>query len=488
MNSGFRSQCIPTYRVLTEEQCHEIHLATLEVLSTIGVRVMNDEGLQLLRDAGCQIKGADVVTIPNWLVEECIQSAPSRISIFNRNGVEAMRLEGRKIYFGMGTDLIITFDMKTQTYRPTMLQDVANAVRVADACSEIDFVSSLGLPHDVPTNAMYVESVKAEIENTTKPLMFTAGGSEDLTYIYRMAAEVAGGEEALRAKPFLIHYSEPTPPLTHSYGAVRKLFLCAERGLPILYPPGLTMGGTGPVTLAGGIVQANAEALSGIVLHQLKAKGAPIISGFAAVPLDMASSTFCYGAPEFRLTNSAMTDLYHYYGIPMWSTTGTDSHAFDEQAAIEHSIAIFMAALDGANLIHDIGYLGQGLISHPAMLLMCNELISYVKRILRGFDLTPEKIGFETIREVGPGGNFMAEMHTVKHFRQEQWRPQFMNRDDPDTWQKKGAKSYAEVVTQKALALLETHEPAPLPAGLQASLNRIAQEARQELAGVHFRA
>ena len=411
MNGGFISQCVPSYRLLTEEQIREIHLATLEVLETIGVRVLNEEGVQLLRDAGCRAKNDNVVLIPNWLVEDCIRSTPSRITIYNRKGEESMRLEGRKIYFGMGTDLITTCDLKTGQYRPTLLQDVVNAVRVADACGEIDFVSSLGLPHDVPTNAMYVESVKAELENTVKPPFFTAAGAEDLTFVLKMAAAIAGGEDRLREKPFLIHYSEPTPPLTHSYGAVRKLFLCAEKGIPICYPPGLLMGGSGPVTLAGGIVQANAEALSGVVLHQLKGKGAPIISGFAAVPLDMAVCTFSYGAPEFRLTNSAMSDLYHYYGIPMWSTVGTDAHAFDQQAAMEHAIATFMAALDGANLIHDVGYLGQGLISHPGMLVMCNEIISYVKRIVQGFELTPETIGLDAMRAVGPGGNYMAEMH-----------------------------------------------------------------------------
>ncbi len=486
MNSGFRSQCVPSYRLLTEEQIKELHLATLEVLETIGVRVMCDEGVELLRSAGCRVRDSNIVQIPPWLVEECIRSAPPRITIYNRKGEEAMLLEGRKIYFGMGTDLTMTYDLYTGELRPSVLQDVRNMARVADACEHIDFLASMALPHDVPTNAMYVECVKAQMENSTKPIFFTAGGREDLEYILRMAEAVAGGPEALRAKPFIIHYSEPTPPLTHSYGAVRKLFLCAERGIPICYPPGLILGASGPVTLAGGIVQANAEALSGVVLHQLKAKGAPIISGIAAVPMDMSTSTFCYGAPEFRLTNSAFADLYHWYGLPMWSTVGTDAHAFDQQAAIEHAIATFMAALDGANLIHDVGYLGQGLIGNPAMVLMGNELISYTKRLLRGFDITRETLALDVIRRVGPGGHYLAEEHTLRHFRQELWRPQFLNRDDPDTWISKGRKTYADRVIQETKRLLETHRPAPLPADTAAALDAIAAEARQALAGIHF--
>ena len=312
MNSGFKGECVPSYRLLTEDQIKEIHRATLEVLETVGVRVRHEEGVQLLRDAGCRVKDGDVVQIPNWLVEESIRSAPSLITVYNRMGEEAMRLEGRNIYFGLGTDLINTYDLDTGKMRPSLLQDVINAARVADYCEEIDFIASFALPSDVPTNTMYIECVKAMMENSIKPIFFTAAGEEDLEFIIEMAATVAGGKEALRERPFLIHYSEPTAPLTHSHGAVRKLFLCAEKGIPVCYPPGDMLGASTPVTLAGGIVQANAEALSGIVLHQLKGKGSPIISGFGAIPLDMKTASFSYGAPDLRLTNSAFADLYHY--------------------------------------------------------------------------------------------------------------------------------------------------------------------------------
>ena len=106
---------------------------------------------------------------------------------------------------------------------------------------------------------------------------------------------------------------------------------------------------------------------------------------------------------RLRLADAAMSDLYHYYGIPMWATTGSDAHAFDAQAAMEHTFAIYSGALSGSNLIHDVGFMGQGLISHPAMLLMCNEIISYVKRLMRGFELTPETLGLDVDPQRGAG-------------------------------------------------------------------------------------
>ncbi len=301
-----------------------------------------------------------------------------------------------------------------------------------------------------------------------------------------MAAVVAGGEQAHRDKPFLIHYAEPTAPLMHSYNAVRKLFLCAEKGVPVNYTPGDVIGASTPVTLAGGIVQANAEALSGLVLHQLRVKGAPIISGFVASPLDMRSGTICYGAPDFRLTNSAFADIYHYYGLPIWSTVGSDAHCLDAQAAMEHAFSTLMAALDGANLIHDVGYLGQGLLSNPAAIVMCSEIISYMKRIIRGFDISREKLALDVIRDVGPGGHFLTVAHTRDHFQEEIWQPKYINRDSPDPWAKKGSPRYEEVVTQKAIDILKTYQPKPLPDDVSQRLAEIASEAGERLAKIQF--
>jgi trimethylamine--corrinoid protein Co-methyltransferase len=326
------------------------------------------------------------------------------------------------------------------------------------------------------------------IENSVKSVFFTAAGKEDLEYIISLAEIVTGGEDELKSKPFLIHYSEPTAPMSHSYGAINKLFLCAQKEIPICYTPADLLGGTAPVTLAGGIVQANAEALSGIVLHQLKNKGAPIISGFGVVPLDMKSAVISYGAPELRLTNSAFADIFHHYNIPMWSTVGSDSHCLDQQAAMEHAFATLLAAMDGANLIHDIGYLGQGLVGNPVSIVMCNEIISYVKRFLRGFDIGRDMMAIDVIRQVGPRGDYLTHKHTLEHFRNELWRPQFINRDAPESWINKGSKTYGDRIKAHTLKVLDTHKVKPLDQEIQLRLDKILMEAERDLKDINFRA
>jgi trimethylamine--corrinoid protein Co-methyltransferase len=446
-----------------------------------------EEGIELLKKAGCPIRKECIARIPRGLVEESIRSAPSRLSLFTRNGVEAMRLEGRRVYFGLGTDLLTTIDLETGERRPSRLRDVVHAALTGDYLHEIDFIASFAHPQDVPANLAYIASFRALVENSTKPIFFTAAGEEDLSAIIEMAEAVAGSEEGLRENPFLIHYAEPTSPLSHSFGALRKLFLCADKKVPVTYTPAVLAGATGPVTLAGAIIQANAEALSGLVLHQLRSRGAPIISGFAVTPMDMRTTTCAYGSPEYRLALSACADLYHHYGIPVWGTAGcSDAHTPDPQAAMEWALSILAAALDGANLVHDVGYLGQGSVGSPAAIVMCSEIISYVKRLTRGIEFGDDRIGMEVIRRVGPGGNFLAEEHTLRFFREEQWQPKFFNRDNVEVWQTKGRSGFGEIATEKAREILRTHKPEPLPGPMLDRLSQIARKAEVELPGMRI--
>jgi len=486
MNSGFKSQCLPRYRLLDEGQIKRLHYATLELLETVGVRILDAQALELLGDSGCRIKG-DNVRIPNWLVEDAIRSAPSRITVYNRRGEEAMRLEGRRIHYGLGTDLANTIDLNSGELRQSRLDDVVTAARVADALEDIDFIGSYALPYDSPPNIGYIDSFRAQLENSAKPIFYTAAGIEDLEVINALAAAAVGGADILREKPVHIHYAEPLTPLTHSSGAIKKLFYCADNLIPVNYTPGMMSGASAPITLAGAITVGNAEALSGIVLHQLRNRGAPVISGFGMSTLDMKTAVCVYGCPEYRLASSACSDLYHYYDIPVWGTAGvSDANRLDEQAGMEWSISLLTAALDGANLIHDVGYLGQGLVGHPAAIVICAETISYIKRFIRGFDIDDVDISLDVIREVGPQGGFLGTSHTFKNFRKEHWQPDLCNRLPLENWKSSGRKSLADRAVEKALQILKEHHVDPMADHVSAALAEIRNAAVIELAGKSF--
>ena len=482
MNLDTDRHCKPSYRLLDDEQLWQLHHATLEILQQVGVSVLHPEALEILRAAGCRVKEKTTVLIPEYLVADAIQSAPSSVAVYDREGARAMDLGGSNVYFGMGTDLLNTYDIETGELRKSCLQDVINAARVADYLDDIDFIASHAFPNEVSTNLAYLAEFKAQVENAAKPIYFTAAAADDLAYIIDMAAAISGGGEVLRQKPFMVHYAEPISPLTHSQGALQKLFMCADAGIPLNYVPALLAGGTGPVTLAGGLAVANAESLSGLVIQQLYRRGAPMISGISVTPMDMRTGNCVYGSPDERLTHTASTELYHWYGLPVWGEAGcSDSNALDGQAAMESSFQVMFSALEGCNLVHDVGYMGQGLVGSLGSLVMCAEIISYAKRIMRGFSLDTEHLARDVIAQVGPGGNYLAQMHTVKHCRTEHWVPHNINRLTHEVWTQAGAKTYDQVVTAKARDILKTHQPKALPGKVMEALAAIYQKAEEKL-------
>jgi trimethylamine--corrinoid protein Co-methyltransferase len=158
----------------------------------------------------------------------------------------------------------------------------------------------------------------------------------------------------------------------------------------------------------------------------------------------------------------------------------------DGQGALENALGILLASLDGANLIHDVAYLGQGLLGNPAMIVLCDEIISYVKHIVAGLDFSPEALGLDTIQRVGPGGNYLTETHTLHYFRKAIWQPSLLNRDNPDTWAHRGSRPYEARVIEKALRILDTHRPQPLPPETRQRLDEIQADAELALARVQF--
>jgi trimethylamine--corrinoid protein Co-methyltransferase len=247
----------------------------------------------------------------------------------------------------------------------------------------------------------------------------------------------------------------------------------AEKSLPVVFTPGLVTGGTGPVTMAGGIVQGNAEVLAGYVLANLINEGAPFIYGGAIVPMDMSTSLIAYAAPEIMLTMSAVTDLARYYRLPMFSLAGaSDSNTYDQQASLESAVWILLSSLSGGNLVHDVGYINNGLTASLQQLVVSNEVIGMVRRIYRGIDVNEETLALDLIDEVGPGGEFLTSEHTLRHFRGN-WYSDLIQRVPHEKWVDEGRKDLGTRANEKAREILENHQPKPLDENVQKELKKI---------------
>jgi len=471
----FNAQIRLRLQLLRKDQIKQIHLASLEILERTGVQVMLPEALDLLEKAGAWILSENMVKIPSHLVEEALRSAPSRITIYDRNGSPAMRFEGFNAHFGPGTDTTFVMDIETGERRPTKGQDVARVARLCDALSNIDFVASMGgvSREECDPNLSDRHNFALMLNNTTKPILFTAWSLEGLKGIHRMASVVCGGQKALELKPFMIHYAEPITPLQHAPESLQKLLFCAENRIPCAYVSAPIMGATSPVTVAGTVALQNAEFLSGLVISQLKRKGTPILYGGGGTPMDMKTSVNVYSGPEAFLVHVAGKEMATYYGLPDFNTGGcSDAKVLDQQAAAEASVSLMQAGMAGSSMVHDVGYLESGLTASCEMIVLSDELIDMIKYILKGVTVDAESLATDLINKVGPGGNYLQEKHTMEHFRNV-WYPKLLDRANHKRWTEGGEKDLWKVLNERVKTILGEHKPEPLAGDVMETIEGI---------------
>jgi trimethylamine--corrinoid protein Co-methyltransferase len=471
LQSNYTSFDTPRFRKLSDDQVERLHCASLEILDRTGVRLYEPEALALLQSRGVAVEDGNRVRFPPGLVEWALAVAPKRAVLCDRHGRRVMPLERNHVFYGPGSDCPNVIDVRSGERRPGTLQDIVEATVVCDALPNIDFLMSFCIASDLPQETADRHQMQAMLMNSTKPILFVTTEFEGCVDAIRMAEAVAGGEEALRRNPICACYINVTSALRHNEEALRKLLFLAGKGLPTTYTPVVLRGATGPVTAAGAIALANAGELAGLVIAQLKHEGAPVIlTGGVNDMMDMRTTVDAYADPTNRVM---LVELAHHYGLPIFGLTGcSDSKLPDEQAAAEAAFSILLETLAGAQMAHDVGYLEGGMCNSIEQIVICDELIAYTKQFMQGLEINDETLALDLIDEVGPDGDFLSSAHTLKHFRRD-WYPKLFDRRNYEEWQAGGGKTLRQRARERALDLLETHKPEPLPADVLQQIDEI---------------
>ncbi len=463
------------FEMLSESQVKDIHEASLEILQTTGVNIHLKETRDMLEDAGCDVDG-ERVYFPPGLVEWAIDSAPSRVNLYDRNGKNPLTLGGHNTTFGLGPTLLNMRDPETGERRPFRKQDTVNAARLVDALDNIDWVSGLGTIDDVPHEHSDRHEFEAMVKNTTKPIVAWSYTNKGLEDIIEMASAVAGSEEEFLRKPFVVSYSEPISPLTHDKDASEKLLMTADYGIPTIHTPIPQAGASAPVTLSGQLAQGNAENLSGLVISQVRREGLPFFIGGVISIMDMQTAILAYGAPEKELATAAYMDMAHHYELPTFGTAGcTDSKLVDQQSGIEATLSSLFSSLSGANLVHDVGYMESGSTGSLSQIAMVDEIVGMIKKFTDGVEVNDYTLALDVIDEVGHEGDHLTHEHTLDNFKEVSWRPTLMDRNVPDTWMDKGSKTMEERLDNKVKEILEEHEPEPLSDDVEEKIDRVIE-------------
>ncbi len=434
-----------------------IHEKTLTILEEVGVQVRHKEAVRMLKDGGAKVDADSVVRIPSKIVEKALEASPKSIDIYDRDGNLSMALNGRKTYYGVPSDTFSILDHETGEKRPFLLADTGKIAKITDALPNMHFIHSASvLPKEKPEKAALLAFGEC-FKNTKKPVCFLTNEADSCRDIIDFCFRISGGKESLRAKPFVFHYSEPIPPLLHSEEGVEKVLLCADFHIPLVYLPYCLMGGTSPVTIAGALVQCNAEVLSGLVIQQLRRAGAPFVYGTMPAPIDMRTTTGLYGAPELHLAIAASREIARYYSLPFFGTAGTsDSKHLDYQGVMEAVMSCLLTGFTAPDLAHDVGFLDHSNIISPELIVLTNEIINMTQPLTHGIPVTEETLAIDVIRSVAlKKRSFIEEDHTYDHFK-EFWYPELLDRSmEGET------PELREKVREKLEGILRDHQVEP---------------------------
>ncbi len=468
--------------IFSRDELYEIHGATMDVLENVGVKIFEPSALKLVKDAGAIVDEKEkIARIPEYLVREALKKAPSRINLYGRDGKYKLKLGGYKVHFSMEGSSVFVLDLESGERRNSTYTDLQNFFKLSDALENIHHASITVIPRDIPEPIAHVYEIFAGFKNTTKTIDGYTYGQKVAMDTIRMASILAGGEEELIKRPMLLGFHNPVSPLQHSKELTEGLMVYAKYKQPIIIAPEDQAGATAPVTLAGLLVQQNAEILSGIVIAELTNPGAPVLYGTVSTIIDMKTGNLAYGAVEAALINVASAQLARFYGLPSRGTGGgTESKVPDVQAGLEKATTMMMAALAGINFIYvAAGALESTLTASYEQAVIDNELCGIVARSLRGIAVNDETLAVDVIKEVGPGGHYLANKHTLKHLKIEHFIPTILNRQMRDVWEKSGCKDLRQIAREKAMEILTKHQPEPLELDIEKELRAYIKEVEE---------
>lgn len=467
-------------KVLSRGEIHDLHNATLEVLEKVGVLVKEENALKLLEDAGAQVDyKTQRARIPSWLIEEGIKSAPKSLRLCGRNSKNDIVVNGSKSFYGLGGTGLYIIDLETGERRVSTKKDLADATRLADALENIHFLMGLVIPQDVMQEVWDRHTAEVKLINTEKHSFTGALGAEGARDVLKMASLVVGGEEELKRRPIFSFIECTVSPLTHDTRNTETIMELARHHAPIIFSCEALSGATSPATIAGTLVVQNAENLSGFLIAQLASKGAPVIYGTVSTIMDMKEGTIAMGAPEVALISACSSQLAQFYQIPIYSTGGTtDANVMDEQAAYEQALQTLFVGLAGGNLIHNsAGTLEKTMTGCFEQMVIQNEIIGMAMRLIRGIEVNSETLAVEVIERVGPSKHFLSDIHTRKHFMQEQYFPKLSDRKTREKWEKHGAKTVVQRAREIAREILKSHYATPLDSNIEKQIHDIVIEA-----------
>ncbi len=460
---------------LTSHDIDEIHQTSLKLLANVGVRFAEDEAIAVFKEHGVKTEG-HLVYLTEEQVMSAVQAAPAKFTLHGRDPERNVTVgDGEPVFVpAYGAPFLV--DLEVGKRMPT-LEDYHNLARLGHMLPNQDLSGYLMVePSDVPAGTAHLQMLYASMVHSDKPFMGSTHGQAGARHTREMVSILFGGE--IGQRPVTIGLINSLSPLGYSREMTEALMEYARWRQPVLIALLVMAGSTGPITLAGVLAQQNAEILAGVTLAQLISPGTPVIYGSTSTNILMKTGALSIGSPELALIVTATAQMARHYGLPSRGGGAlTDAHSADAQAGLESMLSLLTTVNSGVDFVlHAAGILSSYLAFSYEKFVIDDEMCGMVRSFRRGITVTPETLAYEVIANVGPGGNFLMEPHTVERCRTEFWQPEFYSRESLESWMTDGRPDVAQRARQRWQMLLAEHQDPPLDATALRQLRTYVEE------------
>ncbi|HEX76033.1 MAG TPA: trimethylamine methyltransferase [Dehalococcoidia bacterium] len=468
-----------SFKPLTEESIDRIHQTAMRIIEEVGFELNSEAALELFEGVGAWVdRERRRVRLPKEKALELIARAPSEIKLCGQDEKHDILLGGQRVYTGTGGTALYIYHPDTGQKRSATLEDLKRIAKLVDGLDNIHLFLLPTYPNELPLEQVDVNRFFAGLDNTTKHIMGGVYTLDGVNQVIRMAEIIAGSAETLRQRPLISIITCNISPLKMDKEYGDFIVTVAKSGIPLVCPAEPLCGATSPVTLAGNLVIQTVDSLMGVMLTQIVNSGTPVIFGSVATSTDLSDLKYLAGSVEMGLLNAAGAQMAQFYNLPFYATGGmTDSKVLDAQSGYESALTSLLCALAGANFIHDAaGLMEFALTVCYEKYVIDNEILGMVMRAIEGITVNNDTTAFDLIKQVGPGGNFVAAKHTRRFMRSEHYQPSLSDRDSREDWEVRGRKTTwrraAEIVPQ----IIADHN--------YSLSDEIRQQVRSEISGI----
>jgi trimethylamine--corrinoid protein Co-methyltransferase len=473
----------PRIQLLTQSQKVLIHERSLHILQQVGLRFNSQQALKILADAGCEVdreKGS--AKIGRHAVEQALETLPSQFLLAARDPRHNIQCGGGEMYYTAAAQSPSFRDLDTRKRRPATTADLVQCAHLVNALDLIHEWAAMVVPHDVPPVLSGLQALRVSLSHNTKHFLGGAREAELLPFVMECFDALLGHRDRLREQPIFSAVINPVSPLGNEGSLVDATLSFAPYQVPIFLQFLPLAGATSPASLAGTVLQENAEFLGNMTLFQLASPGWPIIWASAAGVLDMRSGRWSEG-PEHSIMQVALIEMARFYGVPSNAfgiASAIDAKAIGFQSGMETMMAGLVAGLAGVdNMWGPADLDGSSLVDLPFILLV-NEGVRQLNRLLEGMRVDGEHLLLKAIMEMRFRGDYLAHPSTKRFFRKEHLLPDLLPRESYEAWGARG-QTEEELAISRVREILEAFEPTPLPPEVEKEMDRVMEAAYRQL-------